>query len=269
MSKKKGGFWSDFKAFITRGNVVDMAVGVVIGGAFGKIVTGLVNYVINPCVSLLTDGTDLDNIKTVLRKGVEATEGVEAVPEVAILWGTWIQTILDFILVAFCIFLVLRVMMHAKNRLDAKKIAAAEAACFPPAEAATEQEFVERIKYYGNHFWLLYDADKLIAFVDGFVTDEPDLTDAMYENACMHNENGAWQMIFGVNTLPEYRKRGYAGELIRRAIADARQQGRKGLVLTCKDRLLAYYAKFGFVDEGVSEKSTHGNVRWHQMRLTF
>ena len=95
------------------------------------------------------------------------------------------------------------------------------------------------------------------------------MTDTMYENACMHNESGAWQMIFGVNTLPEYRKRGYAGELIRRAIADARQQGRKGLVLTCKDRLLAYYAKFGFVDEGVSEKSTHGNVQWHQMRLTF
>ena len=125
---------------------------------------------------------------------------------------------------------------------DIAAIAAAEAACFPPAEAATEQEFVERIKYYGNHFWLLYDADKLIAFVDGFVTDEPDLTDAMYENACMHNENGAWQMIFGVNTLPEYRKRGYACELIRRAIADARQQGRKGLVLTCKERLIAYYA---------------------------
>ena len=152
---------------------------------------------------------------------------------------------------------------------DIAAIAAAEAACFPPAEAATEQEFVERIKYYGNHFWLLYDADNLIAFVDGFVTDEPDLTDTMYENACMHNENGAWQMIFGVNTLPEYRKRGYAGELIRRAIADARQQGRKGLVLTCKERLIAYYAKFGFVDEGVSEKSTHGNVQWHQMRLTF
>lgn len=152
---------------------------------------------------------------------------------------------------------------------DIAAIAVAEAACFPPAEAATEQEFVERIKYYGNHFWLLYDADKLIAFVDGFVTDEPDLTDEMYENACMHNENGVWQMIFGVNTLSEYRKRGYAGELIRRAIADARQQSRKGLVLTCKDRLLAYYAKFGFVDVGVPEKSTHGNARWHQMRLTF
>ena len=152
---------------------------------------------------------------------------------------------------------------------DTAAIAAAEAACFPPAEAATEQEFVERIKYYGNHFWLLYDADKLIAFVDGFVTDEPDLTDTMYENACMHNENGAWQMIFGVNTLPEYRKRGYACELIRRAIADARQQGRKGLVLTCKERLLPYYAKFGFQDEGVTDKSTHGNAAWHQMRLSF
>ena len=155
------------------------------------------------------------------------------------------------------------------NEKDIAAIAAVEAACFPLAEAATEAEFIERVKYYGNHFWLLYDADKLIAFVDGFVTDEPDLTDEMYENACMHNETGAWQMIFGVNTLPEYRRRGYAGELIRRAIADAKQQGRKGLVLTCKERLIAYYAKFGFADEGVSEKSTHGNVQWHQMRLTF
>ena len=52
-------------------------------------------------------------------------------------------------------------------------------------------------------------------------------------------------------------------------IADAKEQGRKGLVLTCKDRLVHYYAKFGFVDEGVTDKSTHGNVAWHQMRLTF
>ncbi len=152
---------------------------------------------------------------------------------------------------------------------DIPAIAAVEAECFPPAEAATKAEFVERVKYYGHHFWLLYDAEKLIAFVDGFVTDEPDLTDEMYENAAMHDENGAWQMIFGVNTLPEYRKRGHAGELISRAIADAKQQGRKGLVLTCKERLIPYYAKFGFKDEGVSDKSTHGNVVWHQMRLSF
>ena len=152
---------------------------------------------------------------------------------------------------------------------DIPAIAAVEAACFPPAEAATEKEFTERVRHYGNHFWLMDDAGKLIAFVDGFVTDEPDLTDEMYENAAMHNESGAWQMIFGVNTLPEHRRHGYAGTLLRRAIDDAKQQGRKGLVLTCKEKLLPYYAKFGFVDEGVSEKSTHGNVVWHQMRLSF
>lgn len=152
---------------------------------------------------------------------------------------------------------------------DIKAITAVETECFPPAEAATEKEFIERVRYYGNHFWLMFEQEKLIAFVDGVVTDEPDLTDEMYENASMHNENGAWQMIFGVNTLPTYRKYGYAGKLIRRAIEDAKQQGRKGLVLTCKDKLVPYYAKFGFQDEGVTDKSTHGNVVWHQMRLTF
>ena len=84
----------------------------------------------------------------------------------------------------------------------------------------------------------------------------------------MHNEAGAWQMIFGVNTLPAYRRRGLASQLLQQAIADAKAQGRKGLVLTCKDRLIHYYAKFGFVNEGISD-STHGDVVWYQMRLTF
>lgn len=151
---------------------------------------------------------------------------------------------------------------------DLAQIAAVEAECFPAAEAATKEEFAERIKYYGNHFWLMFEDEKLIAFVDGFVTDKPDLTDEMYERAEMHDENGAWQMIFGVNTIPAYRKHGYAGQLLQWAIEDARKQGRKGLVLTCKEKLIAYYAKFGFVNEGISE-SVHGNVIWYQMRYKF
>ena len=151
---------------------------------------------------------------------------------------------------------------------DLEAVAAVEAECFPPAEAATKEAFAKRLEYYGNHFWLMYDGDKLISFVDGFVTDDADLTDEMYEKAELHKEHGAWQMIFGVNTVPSYRKRGCAGELIKRAIADAKAQGRKGLVLTCKDRLIPYYAKFGFVNEGVSE-SVHGNAVWNQMRRTF
>ena len=159
------------------------------------------------------------------------------------------------------------VIKHA-SRKDIAALTAVETACFPPAEAATEKEFIDRVQYYGNHFWLLYEGDKLLAFVDGFVTDEPDLTDVMYEDAALHNEQGAWQMIFGVNTIPSYRRQGHAGLLIRQAIEDARTQRRKGLVLTCKEALIHYYASFGFENEGISE-SVHGNVTWYQMRLTF
>ena len=151
---------------------------------------------------------------------------------------------------------------------DLDEITEIEAECFPAAEAANREAFQQRLQYYGNHFWLLYEEQKLIAFVDGFVTDEPDLTDEMYENAALHDENGAWQMIFGVNTLPAYRRNGYAGKLLKRAITDAKNQGRKGVVLTCKEKLLHYYAKFGFDKEGISQ-SVHGNVVWYQMRLRF
>ena len=78
------------------------------------------------------------------------------------------------------------------------------------------------------------------------------------------------EKVWGVGYIlrSDCRKKGYAGELIKAAIEDARKQGRKGLVLTCKDKLIHYYAKFGFVNEGVSQ-SVHGNVVWYQMRLTF
>ena len=151
---------------------------------------------------------------------------------------------------------------------DLKALAEVEARCFPAAEAATEKDFERRLSVYPNHFWLLEDEGKLVGFVNGMVTDEAELTDEMYENADMHNENGNWQMIFGVNTIPEYRRQGCAEKVLNRVISDARAQGRKGLVLTCKDKLVHYYAKFGFENEGVSE-STHGGVVWYKMRLTF
>lgn len=135
--KKKSTFWSDFKKFISKGNVIDMAVGVVIGGAFGKIVTGLVNYIINPVVSLITgSGKDLDSLKTVLVPEKIVNDVVEQ-KEIAILWGTWIQTIIDFLIVAFCIFLVLRLITKARATLEKKKLAAEEAKA---AEAAAKAE---------------------------------------------------------------------------------------------------------------------------------
>ena len=94
---------------------------------------------------------------------------------------------------------------------DLDAVAAVEAACFPAAEAATRAELSDRLAHYGSHFWLMFDGGTLIAFVDGMVTDRADLTDDLYADASLHDAHGAWQMIFGVNTLPDYRRRGYAG----------------------------------------------------------
>ena len=151
---------------------------------------------------------------------------------------------------------------------DLAALTAIEAACFPAAEAAKEEDFRRRLSVYPNHFWLLEQEGQVVSFVNGLVTDEEKLRDEMYENAALHNEQGAWQMIFGVNTLPQYRRQGLAGQVIRRCIDDARRQGRRGVVLTCKDYLVHYYETFGFVSEGVSQ-STHGGVVWYDMRLTF
>ena len=151
---------------------------------------------------------------------------------------------------------------------DLQAISALEAECFPAAEAASRESIRARLAAYPEHFWLLLDGKKLVGFVNGMVTDEPDLRDEMYDDASLHKETGAWQMIFGVDTAPAYRRQGCAGRLLAHVIAEAKRQGRKGLVLTCKEALIHYYAKFGFVSEGVSQ-STHGNVQWYQMRLTF
>lgn len=158
--------------------------------------------------------------------------------------------------------------IRTANLDDLDAITNVEAKCFPVSEAATREQFYDRLKFYASHFWLMLDDEKLIAFVDGPVTDSRNLTDEMYAHAEFHNEHGKWQMIFGVNTIPGYRRHGHAGELIKRAINDARSQCREGLVLTCKRELVKYYAKFGFVNEGLSS-SVHGGATWYQMRLTF
>lgn len=151
---------------------------------------------------------------------------------------------------------------------DLDALAAVEAQCFPAAEAADKATIQGRLAAYADHFWLLFDGDKLVSFVDGMVSATPVLTDEMYEDPTLHDPKGEWQMIFGVNTIPDYRKRGCAGQVLEQVIADAKAQGRKGLVLTCKDKLVHYYAKFGFVDYGKSE-SVHGGAIWYEMRLVF
>lgn len=140
-------FFGDFKKFITRGNVIDMAVGVVVGGSFSKIVNGLVTLIINPFVGMFIKQGSLDSIKTVIHPAVEEvvdeTGAViqEAVAEVAILWGTWFQTIIDFIITAFCIFIVIHIISKVRARLDADKLEAeAKAKADADAKAKAEKE---------------------------------------------------------------------------------------------------------------------------------
>ena len=143
-----------------------------------------------------------------------------------------------------------------------------EQECFPPNEAATKKDLHERLTIYPNHFLLFLKDDKIVSFINGLVTNKKDLSDEMFENATLHEEYGCWQMIFGLNTLPDYRGNGYAGKLIKKMIETAKKEKRSGIVLTCKKELVNYYSKFGFVDEGISD-SKHGGEVWNQMRLTF
>ncbi|MBO7406386.1 MAG: large-conductance mechanosensitive channel protein MscL [Clostridia bacterium] len=142
------GFFKEFKEFAMKGNVIDMAVGVVIGAAFGKIVTSLVNDIVLPPIGLAIGGVEFSELKAVLKEGKAAVvdaDGVEtakAVEEVAIRYGNLIQVILEFIIIALCIFLVVRTINKIKAKSEAKKAAAeaAEAAAKAEAEAAAAAE---------------------------------------------------------------------------------------------------------------------------------
>lgn len=106
----------DFKDFALKGNVVDMAVGVVIGGAFGKIVTSMVDDIIMPLVSRVTGGVNFTDLKWVITPGQAATETTAEIAEVALRYGNFIQTTVDFLIIAFCIFIAIKGITKLKKQ---------------------------------------------------------------------------------------------------------------------------------------------------------
>lgn len=113
MAVKK--FMAEFQEFAVKGNVVDLAVGVIIGAAFGKIVTSLVNDVLMPVIGYFTGGVNFSEHRWVIQEA--AVKGEEIItPEIAISWGVFVQAIVDFIIVAFCIFCMVRFIMNLRNR---------------------------------------------------------------------------------------------------------------------------------------------------------
>ena len=133
-------FIQDFKAFALKGNVVDMAVGVIIGGAFGKIVTSVVNNIIMPPIGVLTGGVDFTDLKLTIKDAV--VEGENVVSEAVTLnYGQFIQDVVDFLIIAFCIFL----MIKGIAKLSRKK-EEAPAAPAPEPEPSAEEKLLTEIR---------------------------------------------------------------------------------------------------------------------------
>lgn len=129
IKKEKVSFFTDFKNFITKGNVLDLAVAVVISTAFNAIVTGLVKYIITPFITNLTSGQSIEEWSYILKEAEIDPTTLEVIePEIAIQYGLWIQTIVDFLIIAFSIFVVVRLIKNIERKMKAKEIAEQEAA---------------------------------------------------------------------------------------------------------------------------------------------
>ncbi|MDE6528528.1 MAG: large-conductance mechanosensitive channel protein MscL [Muribaculaceae bacterium] len=135
-------FIKEFKEFAVKGNVVDMAVGVIIGAAFGKIVSSLVDDIIMPIVGVATGGMNFTDYKWVIQKAV--TDGQEVLkPEVTMNWGAWVQTIVDFLIVAFCIFVMIKFINNLRKKTEKEK---AEEAAAPAPAPTKEEELLTEIR---------------------------------------------------------------------------------------------------------------------------
>ena len=133
-------FLSEFKEFAMKGNVVDMAVGVIIGAAFGKIVTSLVNDVIMPVIGVLTGGVNFSDKKWIIQQAVADGETI-VTPEVAVTWGAFVQTVIDFIIITFCIFVAIKFMNKLKRAPEPAPAPEPEAPAAP-----TQEELLTEIR---------------------------------------------------------------------------------------------------------------------------
>ena len=130
-------FLKEFKEFAMKGNAVDMAVGVIIGAAFGKIVSSLVNDIIMPLIGVVTGGINFTDYKWVIQKAV--MDGQEVLkPEVSMNWGAWVQTVVDFLIVAFCIFVMIKFINNLRKKTEKEQLE--EAAAPAPDPAPTKEE---------------------------------------------------------------------------------------------------------------------------------
>jgi len=138
---KKNSFLTDFKKFITKGNILDMAVGMIIGTAFNQIVKSMVDDILMPVIGRLANTQDLSELKYILTEEVLAADGVTVeVAEVAIRYGQFLSYVLNFFIVAMTLFVIVRSAMMFQKKMDALKKEEEEAPAAPPAPAEPSVE---------------------------------------------------------------------------------------------------------------------------------
>lgn len=151
---------------------------------------------------------------------------------------------------------------------DLNRVAEIEAICFPPLEAASLESIRKRIEVFKDSFFIAESNGEIIGFINGCITNSPVIYDKMYHDISEHIPDGCNAAIFGLDVLPEYRCKGIAGKLIKYFIQKSKSDGRKTVILTCKENLIHYYEGFGFKNLGISE-SVHGGAQWYDMELTL
>lgn len=151
---------------------------------------------------------------------------------------------------------------------DLDSVTKVEAICFPHTEAATKESFEERIKTFPESFFVAEIDRRIIGFINGCVINGTVIYDELFEDSRLHIPYGDYQTVFGLDVIPEYRNQGIAAKLMNYMIEISRLAGRKGVILTCKEKLIHYYTKFGYKNQGIS-KSVHGGAEWYDMILEF
>ena len=151
---------------------------------------------------------------------------------------------------------------------DLDAVVQVELACFPAAEAADRERLKERLELFGESFLVAETKDGIIGLVNGAVTDHRTIEDEMFEDSSLHDPKGAYQSIFGLDVVKEYRCQGVAAALMEAMIKRAKEQGRKGLILTCKEHMIPFYESHGLKKLGVAD-SCHGGATWYDMQIWF
>ncbi len=157
---------------------------------------------------------------------------------------------------------------------DLDEVYEVEQAGFSAEEAATKEMLKERIETSSKSFFVAETREedgqerKIVGLIDGCLSDEPVLQDSMYKDVSTHQKDGRYQIFFGLTVLPEVKGKGVAEMLVKYVIQHSKEAGHRGIAITCKEKLIGYFEKFGFRNEGISKSNYLGEV-WYDMKYRF